>query len=414
MTNSKALEGCRILDFTWVYSGPYATSLLQDMGAEVIKVEGPRVGDHTRAFPPFKNGESGYFFSLNRGKKSIALNLKSENGIRIVKKMVEKVDVVAENFVPGVMERIGLGYDVLKEINPGLIYASIHGFGTWGPYSDWPGVDPVAQAMGGLMTQSGFSEGPPLKTGPAIADAIAGIYLALGITSAYMERQKTGEGKRVEVSMMDAVFSVLEESVVRASITGDALPGRGNTDPLGAPWDAFHTKDDHWVMICAIGGKNFEKVYHAIGRDDIVKEYGGDTEDAIEKRSENLPFLNNIFAEYAEKMTGEELKELIHGLHIPFGYAKTVKELLEDPHLKARGMVVDVEHPKLGAIKTYNNPIMFNGQSIGVAPGENPTAPEVGEENEMILKEILDISEKEIQDLYKEGVLWTGRGKRDG
>ena len=171
----KPLTGCKILDLTWVYSGPYATSLLLDLGAEVIKVEGPRFGDHTRTFPPFKNGDSGYFYAINRGKQSIALNLKSDEGKALFRQLVQKVDVVTENFVPGVMDRMGLGYEELKKINPRLIYGSIHGFGTWGPYADWPGVDPVAQAMGGLMKQSGFAGGPPLKTGPAVADALAGI-----------------------------------------------------------------------------------------------------------------------------------------------------------------------------------------------------------------------------------------------
>ena len=402
----KPLTGCKILDLTWVYSGPYATSLLLDLGAEVIKVEGPRFGDHTRTFPPFKNGDSGYFYAINRGKQSIALNLKSDEGKALFRQLVQKVDVVTENFVPGVMDRMGLGYEELKKINPRLIYGSIHGFGTWGPYADWPGVDPVAQAMGGLMKQSGFAGGPPLKTGPAVADALAGIYLALGIVAAYLERLTTGAGKRIEISMMDAVFSVLEESVVRASMTGNALPGRGNTDPLGAPWDAFHTKDDKWVMVCSLGGDKFAKIYNAIDRPDLVEEYGGDGEEASEKRANHLAELNGIFAEFAETKTAGELIELIHGCHVPCGEAKDVAELLEDPHLLARGMVVDIDHPRLGHIKTYNNPIMFNRQSIGVQPGENPQAPEIGESNETVLRELLGLSQEEIEALYASQALW--------
>ncbi len=410
----KPLDGCKILDLTWVYSGPYATSLLLDLGAEVIKVEGPRYGDHTRTFPPFRNGDSGYFYSVNRGKKSVALNLKSEEGKTLFRRLVKEVDVVTENFVPGVMDRMGLGYETLKEINPELIYGSIHGFGTWGPYADWPGVDPVAQAMGGLMRQSGFPDGPPMKTGPAVADAVSGIYLALGIVAAYLERLKTGAGKRIEIGMMDAVFSILEESVVRASMTGNALPGRGNTDPLGAPWDAFHTKDDKWVMLCSIGGDKFQRVYHAIGRDDLVEEYGGDGEEASDKRANNLTYLNKVFAEYAQDKTSEELIEMIHSLHIPCGVAKDVAELLTDPHLIARGMVVDIDHPRLGKIKTYNDPIMFDQRSIGVQPGENPVSPEIGQDNEEVLSTLAGLSEADIQRLYQEGVLWHGRGSKNG
>jgi len=406
VTTNKPLSGYKVLDLTWVYSGPYCTSLLLDLGADVIKVEGPKCGDHTRSFPPFKNGGSGYFYGLNRGKKSIALNLKSEEGKAIFRDLVKKVDVVTENFVPGVMDRMGLGYEELKKINPKIIYGSIHGFGSFGPYFDWPGVDPVAQAMGGLMSQSGFTNGAPLKTGPAVADAIAGMYLALGIVSALMEREKTGTGRKIEVGMMDAVFSVLEESVVRASMTGDALPRRGNTDPLGAPWDAFETSDGKWVMMCSIGGAKFEAVYSYIARSDLIAEYGGDGEEASAKRADNLAMLNKIFADWAITKTADELVDIIHELHIPCGVVKDVVDLLNDPHLKARNMVVDIDHPKLGKIKTYNNPIMFDGKNMGIDSKDNPLDPELGENNQQVLQDVLGLSLDEIKKLYENGALW--------
>lgn len=405
-TTNKPLSGYQILDLTWVYSGPYCTSVLLDLGADVIKVEGPKYGDHTRTFPPFKNGGSGYFYSLNRGKKSVSLNLKSEDGKALFRDLVKKVDVVTENFVPGVMERMGLGYEELKKINPRIIYGSIHGFGSFGPYADWPGVDPVAQAMGGLMSQSGFTGGPPLKTGPAVADAIAGIYLALGIVAAILERGKTGAGRKIEVSMMDAVFSVLEESVVRASMTGDALPRRGNTDPLGAPWDAFESSDGKWVMMCSIGGAKFESVYSYIGRNDLVAEYGGDGEEASEKRADNLAMLNQVFAKWAIQKTADELIDIIHSLHIPCGVVKDVIDLLDDPHLKARNMVVDIDHPKLGKIKTYNMPVMFDGKNMGIDAKDNPLDPEIGESNSQVLGDLLGISADKIGELYEIGALW--------
>jgi len=406
ITTNKPLSGYQILDLTWVYSGPYCTSILLDLGADVIKVEGPKYGDHTRTFPPFKNGGSGYFYSLNRGKKSVSLNLKSEDGKALFRDLVKKVDVVTENFVPGVMERMGLGYEELKKINPRIIYGSIHGFGSFGPYADWPGVDPVAQAMGGLMSQSGFIGGPPLKTGPAVADAIAGIYLALGIVSAILQRGKTGNGRRIEVSMMDAVFSVLEESVVRASMTGDALPRRGNTDPLGAPWDAFESSDGKWVMMCSIGGAKFESVYSYIGRNDLVAEYGGDGEEASEKRADNLAMLNQVFAKWAIQKTADELIDIIHSLHIPCGVVKDVVDLLDDPQLKARNMVVDIDHPKLGKIKTYNMPVMFDGKNMGIDSKDNPLDPEIGESNSQVLGDLLGISADKIRELYEIGALW--------
>jgi crotonobetainyl-CoA:carnitine CoA-transferase CaiB-like acyl-CoA transferase len=404
----KPLKGYTVLDLTWVYSGPYCTSLLYDLGADVIKIEAPKYGDHTRNFPPFRNGSSGYCYSFNRGKRSIALNLKNDEGKDIFKEMVKKVDIVVENYVPGVMEKMGLGYDVLKEINPGIIYGCISGFGSWGPYSNLPGVDPIAQAMGGLMSLSGFPGGPPLKTGPAVADAIAGIYLALGITSALLEKAKTGVGKRVEVGMMDAVFSVLEESVVRTSMTGDSLPARGNTDPLGAPWDAFETADGKWLMICSLGGDRFDKLYRLIGRDDIADAYVGDGEEVSTRRSNDLGMLNSVFAEWVRKQTADYVIKTLRELKVPCGVVKTIPELLEDPHLLARNMVVEIDHPRLGKIKTFNAPIMFGQQSIGIAPGENPLEPELGEHNAEVLEQILGFDSDKVRSLYDSGALWTG------
>ncbi|MGE5422518.1 MAG: CaiB/BaiF CoA transferase family protein, partial [Ignavibacteriales bacterium] len=268
MELQKPLEGIKVLDLTWVYAGPFTTLILQDLGAEVVKLEGPPVGDYSRVFPPMKNGHSGYFYMLNRGKKSIALNLKSDKGKKVFLKLVKHFDVVTENFVSGTMDTLGLGYDVLKKANPGLIYASISGFGSYGPYSDLPCVDPIAQAMGGLMSLTGYPDRPPVKTGPAVADSVSGLYLVVGILSAMLQRARTGEGQRIEVSMMDSVFSILEESVVRASMTGESLPVRGNTDPIGAPWDAFSTSDNKWVMVCCVGADKFDRVFRLIGRED--------------------------------------------------------------------------------------------------------------------------------------------------
>jgi crotonobetainyl-CoA:carnitine CoA-transferase CaiB-like acyl-CoA transferase len=404
---SKPLEGINVLDLTWVYSGPHCTAMLLDMGAEVVKIEGPAYGDHTRLFPPIINGISGYFYMLNRGKKSVALNLKTQKGKELFLELVKNFDVVTENFVPGTMDKLGLSYEEMKRVNPGIIYGSIYGFGSWGPYSSWPGVDPVAQAMGGLMSLTGLPDGPPLKTGPAVADAIAGIYLAAGILAALFERNKTGLGKRIEVSMQDAVFSVLEESVIRSSMTGNSLPARGNTDPLGAPWDAFPTKDGKWIMICSLGGERFYQIYSFIGRKDLAEEYKGDTPEASEKRSANLGMLNQAFAEWSITKNADELMAIMHQFRVPCGVVKDVVELLEDPHLQARNMVVDIQHPQMGAIKTHNSPIMMNGSSCGIAKGENPLEPELGQDNEAVLKQYLDLDSEQIAAFYDEGILWS-------
>jgi len=406
MATVKPLEGITILDLTWVYAGPYATMMLSDLGAEVIKIEGPPFGDWTRTVSPFKNSHSGYFYMLNRCKQSICLDLKKQEGRDIFFQLAEKADVVVENFRANTLEKLGIGYDQAKEVNPGIIYGSINGFGSSGPYSEMPCVDPVAQAMGGLMHLTGFPGQPPLKTGPAVADSLSGIYLALGIMAGLRRRDWTGKGERIEVSMTDAVFSVLEESVIRTSMTGNCLPSRGNTDPLGAPWDAFETKDGRWVMVCNLNPKLFSAVYKMIGREDIAREYDGMSEEAAEKRSRDLPRLNRIFAEYAKTKTAEELQSILLDMSVPTGIVKEVNELLDDPQLRHRNMVVDIEHPHLGSVKTFNLPIKFLDADLGIAPGENPLDPELGEHTDSVLKKSLGMDDTHIRSLREKKVIW--------
>ena len=407
MINTKPLSGVKILDLTWVYAGPFASMLLSDLGAEVVKVEGPPFGDWVRIAPPLKNGSSGYFYMLNRRKKSVALDLKSDKGKQIFFELVKKFDVVLENFMAGTMEKLGIGYEQLKSANPKIILGSINGFGSSGPYSHLPCVDPVAQAMGGLMSLTGYPGQPPLKTGPAVADSLSGLYLALGIMGALRQLEQTGEGQRLEVSMMDSVFSVLEEAVIRTSMTGDPGAARGNTDPLGAPWDAFESEDGKWLMVCNFSPDNFEKIYRMIGREDIVSEYGGYSEEVTEKRSRDLLKLNKVFSEWTITKKVDEIQQILLEMSIPTGIVKTVNELLEDPQLKSRDMVVDVDHPKLGPVKTFNLPIKFFGQELGIVPGENPLDPDIGENNSEILKEVLGMSDEEIEKLKSENILWA-------
>ncbi|MEW5784516.1 MAG: CoA transferase [Bacillota bacterium] len=402
----KPLEGITILDLSWVYSGPFGTLLLSDLGAEVIKIEGPPFGDWTRIVPPLKNGWSGYFYMLNRGKKSVSLNFKTEKGIALFFELIKKVDVVTENFTAGTLDKLGIGYDQAKEINPRIIYASINGFGSCGPYAKQRCVDPVAQAMGGLMSLTGFPGMPPLKTGPAVADALAGMNMDIGILAAIIMRDRTGLGRRIEISMLDSVFAVLEESVIRASMTGDALPARGNTDPLGAPWDAFPTKDQKWVMVCALGGEKFQRIYESIDRSDIAEAYKGDDEEAFERRSKNLTFLNEEFAKWSRTKSAEEVLCFFQNIGIPCGQVKEVTELLHDPQLLERNMVIDVEHPQLGSVKTFNNPVRFIDADSGVKPGDNPLDPNIGEHTAEVLMNLLHLTDIEVEKLKEEDAIW--------
>ncbi len=403
----KPLKGVKILDLTWVYAGPFASMLLSDMGAEVVKVEGPPFGDWVRVAPPLKNGNSGYFYMLNRRKKSIALDLKSAKGKEIFLDLVKQFDVILENFKAGTMDKLGLGYDEVKKANPKIIFGSINGFGSTGPYAHMPCVDPIAQAMGGLMSLTGFPGQPPLKSGPAVADSLSGLYLALGIMGALRQMEQTGVGSRLEVAMMDSVFSVLEESVIRTSMTGDPGSSRGNTDPLGAPWDAFETNDGHWVMVCNLNPDNFDKIYRMIGREDIINEYSGFNQEAAEKWSRDLLKLNAVFAEWAKTKGAEEFQKILPDMSIPNGIVKNVNELLEDPQLKSRNMVVDIDHPTLGQVKTFNLPIKFFDNEMGIQPDENPLEPNVGEHNTQVFKEVLGFSDEEIEALKKDQVIWA-------
>jgi crotonobetainyl-CoA:carnitine CoA-transferase CaiB-like acyl-CoA transferase len=402
----KPLEGIKILDLSWVYSGPYGTLLLSDLGAEVIKVERPPFGDWTRIVPPLKNNWSGYFYMLNRGKESIALDLKSEKGKELFFNLIKKVDVVAENFTAGTLDKLGIGYEEAKKINPRIIYASINGFGHDGPYANKKCVDPVAQAMGGLMSLTGFPGSPPVKTGPAVADALAGMNMVIGILSAVIMRDRVGKGSRIDISMMDSVFAVLEESVIRTSLTGNALPARGNTDPLGAPWDAFQTSDHKWVMVCAIGSDAFVKIYESIGRQDLATEYAGDDEEAFEKRSLMLNYLNSEFAHWTVTKTAEEIMSFFEAIGVPCGVVKDVGELLEDPQLLARNMVVDIDHPVLGQIKTFNNPVVFLDAQSQVLPGENQLDPKLGEHTGNVLTRLLNLNDADLEKLKKDEVIW--------
>ena len=405
--NRKPLHDVKVLDLTWVYAGPYASMLLSDFGAEVVKVEGPPFGDWTRTVSPMRNGRSGYYYMLNRRKKSITLNLKQKRGRELLLQLSKHFDVITENFKAGTLDKLGLGYEYFKEQNPKIIFASINGFGSSGPYADKPCVDPVAQAMGGLMSLTGFPNQPPLKTGPAVADSLAGMYLALGIVAALRRRDEQGVGERIEVAMMDSVFSVLEESVIRASMTGDALPARGNTDPIGAPWDAFETRDSRWIMICNIDPKRFYDVYVMVGREDIAIEYEGFDEAAAEKRAKDLPKLNSIFSQWARKHDADEIHSILLGMGIPSGVVQDVTELLENPQLQHRNMVVDIDHPALGKIKTFNLPIKYFNTSLGISKGENPADAELGEHSQEVLEKYLGLDESEINELRAQKIIWA-------
>lgn len=303
----RALDGIRVLDLTQAYSGPFCTMNLADHGAEVIKIERPKVGDQTRTWGPFENEFSAYYAYINRNKKGITLNLSDESGREIFKKLVENADVIVENYKVGTMDKLGVGYDVLKAINPSIIYASISGFGLEGEMAKRPCYDIVAQAMSGMMSVTGYPDEPPVKIGPSIGDSYSGAYLCIGILMALYKRNMTGESSRVDVSMVDTLFSVMENFVVKYTVEGETPTRNGNVDPGIAPFDSFKAKDGEFVMGCGTD-RMFEGLCEAMDREDLTENPMFDTN---EKRCINyLPDLKNIVEEWTAQKTIDELEKL--------------------------------------------------------------------------------------------------------
>lgn len=389
----KPLEGVRVLDLTHAYSGPFCTMHLADQGAEVIKIEVPGKGDQSRNWAPFKNGSSGYFAYINRNKYGMTLDLKSEEGKAVFKKLVAEADVVCENFRVGTMERLGLGYDVLKEINPGLIYASISGFGLEGPMAQRPCYDIIAQAMGGMMSMTGFGD-QLTKVGPAIADNYSGTYLALGIVMALYQRAKTGMGRRLDVSMVDTIFSILEAGVVEYTMNGHISKPEGNRDPGISPFDSFAAKDGSFVMACGTDGF-WKSLCMLMERPDLVEDPRFMTN---AKRCENyISELRDIVSAWTAKYTVDELEDMIVGAGIPFGRILNMDQVCEQDILRQRNMLWKVRDTGIGEeVEVPGTPIKMHGCVDQVMR----SAPVVGEHTDTILRDVLHMDEAEMAQLH--------------
>ena len=393
----KPLEGLVVLDMTRVLAGPFAAMMLADMGAEVIKIERPDGGDDTRAYPPFQNGESAYFMSLNRGKKSVTLNLKHERGKEILKALARKCDILIENFKPGTMDKLGVGYDVLSRENPRLIYAASSGFGQTGPYSSRPAYDLIIQGMGGMMSVTGPDEHTPTKVGSSVADIFAGLFATIGVLSAVHSRMKTGRGQLVDVAMLDSMVAVLENAVSRYLVNGEVPHPIGNKHPSIAPFSTLATSD---------GAMNV-----AVGNDDIWRRMCGVL--GMEEFERDPRFADNA----ARVWNFDELKELIEErtkqnttahwlaaferMSVPSGPINDIAHVVNDPQVLARKMIVEMLHPVAGPIKIPGLPIKFSGTPAEV---EAP-APLLGEHTDRILSSYLGLSASELDELKKDGVV---------
>jgi formyl-CoA transferase len=392
------LLGIKVLDLSRVLAGPFCSMLLADMGADVIKLEVPGRGDDSREFPPFMEGESLYYINLNRGKRSITVNLKSPEGVKVFKKLVKKCDVLIENFSPGTMERLGLGYEVLKKENPRLIYAAISGFGQTGPYRSRPGYDIIGQAMGGLLSITGWPDTPPTRSGTAIGDILSSLFCCIGVLAALNVRERTGSGQLVDVALVDSVYAALENIPQKYFVEGKT-PGRiGNRYEFIYPYDTFRARDG-WVVIAIANDAIWERFLAATG----LKKLGED-----ERFSSNMLRVDNNAAlkELLEKWTSErsrdEIVALLNENRIPSCPIYDIKDASEDPHIsKAREMVVNVYQPSLGNVRLQGNPIKMSETD----PRPRGPAPSLGADSELILKEVLGLSDSEIKKLRESGAI---------
>ena len=390
------LEGIKVLDATRVVAGPFCGLILADLGAEVIKIEMPGVGDETRTGAPFLKGESTYFHSINRNKKGITLNLSKEKGQKIFKDLVKTADVVLENFTPGTMAEFGLDYDTLSKINPKIIMGSISGFGQKdSPYVTKVAYDPIAQAMGGIASLNGYPDGPPTKVGVALGDLSAALYAAVGICSALYERSMSGEGQHVDVAMTDSIFSILEHAILRYTACGNIAGRIGNRHPALSPYDFYPAKDG-WVALGTASNSVANRLADAIGRSDLKDDprYSSNSE-----RIKNADgFIEPIIREYISNHTKQEIIDLLNRYDVPVAPIYTIDEAVNDPHFTQRGMLVDVEHPVAGTIKVVGPVVKFSKTPSKVLrPG-----PRLGENNDEIFKDRLGMKDDELACL-KEG-----------
>ncbi len=394
---TKALSDLLVLDLTRVLAGPYATMLLADMGAEVIKIEEPIKGDDSRHYGPFVGEESAYFMSLNRDKKSMTLNLKSEQGKEIFKDMVRHADVVVENYRPGTMEKLGLGYDVLQEINPRLVYAACSGYGNTGPYRHKPAYDIIVQGFGGLMSITGQADGGPTRVGASVGDITAGLFTAFGIMTALHARESSGLGQMVDVAMLDCQVAILENAIARYFVSGD-VPGRiGNRHPSITPFDVIPTKKHH--IIIAIGNDAlFKKLCDILEISDAASDARFLTND---DRTKNYAELEPILEARFMTKTAIEWLAILEGAGIPCGPVNRIDEVVNNPQVIEREMIVEVEHPIAGKLKMPGTPVKLSKNPGGV---EKPS-PLLGQHTAEILERLLGLDAEEVARLNEEKVL---------
>jgi crotonobetainyl-CoA:carnitine CoA-transferase CaiB-like acyl-CoA transferase len=390
-----ALNGIRVLDLTRVLAGPFCTMLLGDMGAEIIKIETPGHGDDSRRYPPFIGEESAYFMNLNRNKKSLVLNLKHPQAKEIFLNLVEKSDVILENFRPGTMEKLGVGYETIKARNPDIVYSCISGFGHSGPYRDLPGYDIIGQAMGGIMSITGWPDSPPTRTGTAIADVLAGLNACVGILAGLLSVRNGGTGQKIDIALVDSVVSAME-TIIQIFLVENRTPQRtGNRYEFIYPYDTFKARDG-WVIIAVGNNKLWDVFCNALDRPELMEDPRYlDNYDRVKAHAE----VKRIVEEWSQKKTVKEIVDFMLSKKIPCAPIYTVKEVVEDEHIAgARRMIREIDHPVAGSVKVIGSPV-----NMSETPAEvTSPAPLLGQHSEEVLKKILNLTQEEVESLKRE------------
>ena len=394
---SGPLVGIKVLDLTRVLAGPFTTMILGDLGADVIKIEQPEIGDEARNFGPFKNGFSLYFMSINRGKKSVTLNLKSDQGKSIFKQLVQQSDILVENFRPGTMKKYGLDYETLSTEHPSLIYAACSGFGQTGPFSQNGAYDMIVQGMGGIISITGEPDGPPVRVGTSISDITAALFTTIGILSALHHRSLTGKGQFVDVAMLDSLVAVLENAIVRYLSTDEIPHPLGSRHPVITPFEAYESANGH--VIIAIGNDSlWSKFCEHIGRKDLISDIRFCTNaKRTEYHSDLYPILSEIIR---QKTTDAWIKDL-EKLGVPCGPINSIDKVVNHAQIRAREMITEVMHNMTGTVEIPGIPI-----KLSETPGSvDSPAPNLSEHTTEVLTNVLNMTADEIKQLRIDRVI---------
>ncbi len=391
-------EGLKVLDLTRIISGPYCTMLLGDMGADVVKVEKRGEGDTSRTYGPYVNGESMYYYVLNRNKRSLSLDFRSPKGKKLLFELARGADVIIQNFKPGTIAKMGIGEEQLRKVNPRVIFVNISGFGQEGPYAERPGFDAVAQAMSGIMSVTGMPDQTPVKTGAFIIDYMTGLYALIALQGALYERERSGVGQSVEACLLDSAISVLLTGIPYQKLLNHTVTRMGNRDGVTAPSNVYRTKDGEWVLFIAGSDDFFGKFARISGQEFLLED---ERFSSIPKRLEHEDEVDQYVAGWIGQLTAAEVVSQCAEAGITCAKVDTMADVVDNPQLRYRHKIIEVEHPKVGVVPMQGFPFDCSRSPLTVryAP------PMLGENSEEILRDWLDLSDGEISRLAEEGVI---------